>query len=441
MAPLNTLPRNTKRLLAMSTAYALGSFNDNFFKQAALLLAVSAQLTEMQGYATVAFALPFIICAAWAGWLADRLPKERIVVSAKCLELIAMCVGAYGIIAVDWSFIIAMVAIMGLQSVIFGPALNGSIPELFEPKQVAGVNAMLKSATIISILIGIALAGVALDQTWGQAWLPQELVFGRALVGVVCIAAAIIGLMAALTITGTSANTTSSPFPWAGPLNSLKDCRLVLADAPLALALAGEAYFYFMSSLAMLVINNLGIDQLGFSMTQTSLLSAALMVGVCLGAVLAAKSSPLSWRVSMAPACLAMGVALGASGLCVWLSPAWQIPYLLTLYALTGIAGGIYLIPLTSFIQVRPRVSEKGRVQGISYFATFSGISIAGGIFVGLGKLPPSWGIILVGMLSVAASALWFIIKLRIRDKILSISPASISLQASTFTSEGGSNG
>ena len=39
---------------------------------------------------TVLFSLPFILFSAWAGWLADRLPKNRMVVWSKIMELAAM---------------------------------------------------------------------------------------------------------------------------------------------------------------------------------------------------------------------------------------------------------------------------------------------------------------------------------------------------------------
>ncbi len=43
------------RFIAMAATYFLGVFNDNFFKQAALLLAVVAGLSGLQGKATMLF--------------------------------------------------------------------------------------------------------------------------------------------------------------------------------------------------------------------------------------------------------------------------------------------------------------------------------------------------------------------------------------------------
>ena len=62
-------------VVGMGSCYALGTFTDNFYKQAAILLAAAAQMTSMQSVATVLFSLPFILFSAWAGWLADRMVK------------------------------------------------------------------------------------------------------------------------------------------------------------------------------------------------------------------------------------------------------------------------------------------------------------------------------------------------------------------------------
>ena len=56
-----------KRFIAMAVTYFLGVFNDNFFKQAVLLLAVATGMAGLQGRATELFSLPFILFFAWTG--------------------------------------------------------------------------------------------------------------------------------------------------------------------------------------------------------------------------------------------------------------------------------------------------------------------------------------------------------------------------------------
>jgi len=128
--------KNQKKFALMSVTYSLGVFNDHFFKQAAMLLAVAIGKSEIQGTATILFSLPFILFSAHAGWLADRYSKRNVVVFAKWMELIAMIIGVYALVSMNWTLIVAVVFLMGAQSTIFGPSLNGSIPEIFKENQI-----------------------------------------------------------------------------------------------------------------------------------------------------------------------------------------------------------------------------------------------------------------------------------------------------------------
>ena len=415
------------RLFLMGSTYALGTFNDNFFKQAASLLALSYGLKQLQGDATMLFALPFVLFSAWAGWLADRLPKTGIVKWAKALELAAMCCGAYGLITLNWNFILIMVGTMGLQSTLFSPALNGSIPETFPSQDVPKINAILKLATTVTILLGIALAGFALDQTWGQSFIPPNLNFGHIFVASIAILAALGGLAAALFLSRSKAANPGAKFPWAGPLSSLKDCWQLRRDSSLALVLAAEAYFYFISALAVLLINDLGRSELGYSLSRTGMLAVALMVGICAGAMLAGRGTPVTWLKTIFPAGAAMGLGLISSGFAPFFlqyGPGGQFAWLLFGFSFTGFAGGIFLIPLTSFVQVRPNPLEKGRVLGISGFASFSGIILSGQCYNQLAAhTEPSTGLVMCGAFTLLVSLGWLICKILIQQSSQKIDP------------------
>ena len=176
---------------ALGTSYALGTFNDNFFKQAGLLLAVTTGNAVFQSQVTFLFALPFVLFSAWSGWLADRFAKKSLVICAKTLELAAMLAGAWGMVTLDWNWMLAMTFCMGLSSTLFSPALNGSIPELFPVGQVPRINALFKLGTTASILFGVFLAGIALDQASIETAYP----FGRWLVAILAVTVAAGGLV------------------------------------------------------------------------------------------------------------------------------------------------------------------------------------------------------------------------------------------------------
>ncbi len=393
------------RFIAMAATYFLGVFNDNFFKQAALLLAVAAGLSGLQGKATMLFSLPFILFSAYGGWLADRFPKKQVIIWVKVLELVAMVMGAYGVLTLNWSWILAMVALMGLQSTFFGPALNGAIPELYPPWYVTRANAVLKLVTTSAILFGMAVAGIALD----QHWLATEIPFGRVLVAAVVLAVALTGILTSFGIKRTEHKPCTTAFPWSGPVASLRDSINLYHDPPLLLAVFGDTFFYFFSLLAVMLINTMGISELHMTATATSLLAVALMVGVCIGALIAARiTTPERWSHVLGPASFGMGLCICCAGFIATRDTDLQWILLLVSLAGAGICGGIFLIPFTAFIQVRPAESEKGRIIAASNFCSFSGMLIAGQVFTLFDHaFSPSFNMLLLGGLGMAA-ALFF---------------------------------
>lgn len=400
-----------RSLPAMAATYCFGVFNDNYFKQAAMLLAVAGGLNQLQGWAAMLFALPFILFSAHGGWCADRFPKKIVVVLAKILELAAMLVGAAGLVAGSWPCILAMVFLMGLQSTFFSPALNGSIPELYPTDSVPRINAILKLATTLAILAGIATAGISLDQNWFDT---GTLPFGVALVAAIAVGVAAIGAAASFGIEGSPANTqpNTKPFPWFGPLNSIRDLMDIGKDRQLLIAIIADAYFYCIASITVLVINALGIQQFGFSQTMTSLLSVSLMLGVCAGSFLAARLIKVAnWSVYLVRSAFGICVGLLLAGITVMVPAPFQFLWLASALAAAGMAGGLFLIPVTSIIQVRPANFEKGRVLAAAGFSSFSAILISGMLYTLLEPyLQPATYMTVLGLFALAVTLIFSLI-------------------------------
>ncbi|MDL2321480.1 MFS transporter [Desulfosarcina sp. OttesenSCG-928-B08] len=415
-----TKPRMPKSPLAgMGTTYAMGTFNDNFFKQATMLLAAGLGMQLLQGVATVLFALPFVLFSAWAGWIADRYPKRQVIIGSKYLELGAMVLGAAILCSVRilpspvyWGGILLVIFTMSLQSAFFSPALNGAIPENFSTSRVPSVNAILKLATTVTILMGLALGGVMLDlpafsvlNTLAPTFLVEDPhASGRIGISLIAILVSLVGIVTAHAIRKTPVRSASPvPFPLWGPVDSLRHLGTLRKNDPaLFLAILAEAFFYGISLYTINCLNNLG-KQLAFSNTQISLLSVALMVGVCAGAFIAGRQEAAVWRRSLAPAGLGMGTGLLLASLSPLLYEAIQLPWLLGILTLTGISGGMYLIPIVSFVQIRPQAFEKGKVLGTSNFSSFLSILISGLVFTLMSAFSPDILLLAGGLFSIVA--------------------------------------
>ncbi len=408
-APPPTKTAGSANLIIMATCYSLGTFTDNFFKQSAVLLAATVGLSWVQSIATVLFALPFILFSAGAGWLADRTVKKHIIIIAKSIELFSMVLGAFFLLNHNWFGVLFILFCMGLQATLFSPAINGSIPEIFPAAKVPQVNSFIKLASTISILVGIAGAGVFLDRhsgfltIFGVAEGPG---YGLILAGVFMVFVGVLGLITALTLQrrppAVAQGLRSGQFPWSGPLDSwrhLLECR---KDPQLFLALLAEGYFYGVAAVAVVSVANIAAA-LEYSATIASLLSASLMLGIAFGALFAGRYPADSWKHLLFPSAVGMSLCMILTGFAPLIPHGpffinMQLAGLWLALLACGICGGIYLIPLASFIQVRPAPEEKGKVLGISNFFSFVAIAVWGAFFSLIGLLPPAITFIIYGL-------------------------------------------
>ncbi|HER62412.1 MAG TPA: MFS transporter, partial [Desulfobacteraceae bacterium] len=283
------------------------------------------------------------------------------------------------------------------------------IPEHFPADKITRINGRLKMFTTLGILIGIACAGIALDF--------RSPVFVAVPAGQILIACTVIlisaaGLIASLGITEYQAAAPDKPFPWAGPFHSLRDVFALRKDPLLLLAVLSDAFFYFLAALVVLVINTYGIDQLGLSRTVTSMMSVALMVGVSLGAVFASRiADTTNWTKVLLPGTSGMAAGLAAAALSVYVPEEQRVAALFASFILTGFCGGFFLIPITSFIQVRPKDSDKGQVIAVVGFCSFIGILLAGRIYTVLdGLMEPGTMLFCTGLTSFSAALILMVL-------------------------------
>jgi acyl-[acyl-carrier-protein]-phospholipid O-acyltransferase/long-chain-fatty-acid--[acyl-carrier-protein] ligase len=181
---------------------------------------------------------------------------------------------------------------------------------------------------------------------------------------------------------------------------------LHLKDDPLLLlAICCQGFFYFLSLLAIMVINTLGVQELGLSLTATSFISVSLMAGVCAGSMAAVRLTSYNrWTHVLAPALAGVGLSLAGAGLLVFICRKDIFAFLIPVIMSAGFFGGVFLIPVTSFIQIRPSSDSKGRIIGVNNFFGFTCMLASGWFFPMLDNLfQPSVSMIVLGVLSCVA--------------------------------------
>lgn len=376
LASADQIAKARGKFACMASAYFLGVFNDNFFKQAAMLLAVAANETDRQGHVLIMYTMPFLLFAAPAGWCADRFSKRRVVIVSKWFELAAMLFGAAGVCTGNWVLIYAMLFTMGVQAAFFSPALNGSIPELFPAFYAPRANGVLRVLVTVAILSGVGTTGIVLDRP-GTGW--WDIAMGRLLVGGTVVGLAVLGILVSYGVPRRPAADPSVRFPWGGPLHTIENLMATRQDRLLALSIGANVFIWFVGSLEILLINPLGLKQFALSNATTSYLLASQLIGIGAGGLICSRLvHGARWHRLVGPLGIAMSVVmLGMMGVPALPAPA-TVPVLFIGSFLLGALGGAIMVPMESFLQVRPPPERKGAVWAAVNFVVFGGILLSG---------------------------------------------------------------
>ncbi len=393
---LPPLPFENKSFLSFLATQALGAFNDNVFKQLVLLLGVGYLMLGMEYQAVVQFlfALPFLIFSGFAGDIADRFSKGRLMILCKIAEIIIAVLGVGAFLMMNngtlnaieaplYLWLLAIVAfLLGTQSAFFGPPKYGGLPELVRPDDLAPATGLTQMTTFLAIIFGVAVAGLLADLLTGRMYMA----------GLVTVSIAFLGTLISL---GIARNPAADPQreisakSFLSVLPTLKD--IFCTDPLMSRIMIVYSWFWFVGGITLTAINAFGRFQLGLNNFETSLMVATTSLGIALGSVLVGKLSFGKVRLSLVvPALIALVIFLSclavlpvhspgekdielfnqlknspdllASTRIIPLAPLSIRMISFVLFFLLGFASGFFSVPLLAFIQARPPVSDKGRV-------------------------------------------------------------------------------
>lgn len=179
----------TKRqFLPLFVTQFLGAFNDNLFKTAlafwltyaytAVVMTPEVLLNVAQGL----FILPFVLFSSFAGELADKYEKTRLVRYAKVGELLIVIAGILAFYFSSVYCLLGTLFLLGVQSAFFGPVKYALLPELLKEEELLEANSWFEFGTFLAILGGTVFAGIAME--WGML-VTGGLVLLVAIIGIV----------------------------------------------------------------------------------------------------------------------------------------------------------------------------------------------------------------------------------------------------------------
>ncbi|QDT38872.1 MFS transporter [Stratiformator vulcanicus] len=412
-----TLPPlwHDRAFLGMTATQFLGAFNDNVFKQMILLFIVvmivdKQSAASYQFAATVVFAVPFILFSGFCGFLADRCGKWTIVFSSKVLEIAIMLLGMAAFYTGQIWPLLVVLFLMGSQTTLFSPAKYGILPEIFRHRDLPRVNGIISMTTFLAIIFGMVIGGAASELARkyfdGEYWLVNSF----------CVLVAIGGTVTALVIRRPPPASANLQFRPRDVFMTSETWTMLRTDRPLTLALVVSSTFWFLGAMVQLAITQFGVQQLDIGELRTSIMSGTLSVGIAIGFVVAGRLSEGTIRFSLLKygAC---GIAASMIGIAVVavLPIVWGLKYaaLLFVFLTSGFSTGLFALPITTYLQVRPPSDQKGRVIAAMNLFNWIGICFAGFAYFACValltafKLPMSWTFAIIGLLMVPVPLLY----------------------------------
>jgi len=317
-----------RALLSVVTAQFFSSLADN----ALLIIAIDLLMRRhspawMAPALRLFFYLSYVLLAAFAGAVADALPKGRVMLFTNVVKF-----GGCALLLLQVQPLVAY-ALVGFGAAAYSPAKYGILPELLAPGDLVAANGWLEATTVLSIVLGVVLGSVLVDTAYGLLT-----------IGTVYLLA----MACALAIPATVArDRMARSHPRRLVLFFGQSLARLWRDPAARVSLAVTSLFWAASATLQFIMLRWAAQSLGLLLAQAALLQIPVAVGMVAGALLAARWIPVDRALRALP----LGLALGA--LVVMLMPVHHVGVAACLMLLVGTMAGLLLVPMNALLQSR----------------------------------------------------------------------------------------
>jgi acyl-[acyl-carrier-protein]-phospholipid O-acyltransferase/long-chain-fatty-acid--[acyl-carrier-protein] ligase len=378
----------------MFGAMAIGAFNDNYFKNALIILITYVLARELSvsaevliSVAAACFILPFFLFSGFAGMLADKFPKHQLVRALKITELLIVIAAGIALLSHHLWALLTLLFLLGTQAAFFGPTKYAILPELVKEDELLTANGITEAGTFVSILLGTIFGGLLILHPQGT-----ELVAGS------MVALSLLGLLLGWKVPVTQAKNPTLAIP-KNPFASLWDMITTVWKRPeLMRPIIGISWFWAIGAVYLTQIPVFTKDKLGLNQEVVTCFLALCSLGIAVGALACPHIIKYFHPRHIAPISLfglclfgldlviagnAMTPASPLVGLSDYLHGLdhWRMTVDLFLMA---VCGGIFTIPLYTRLQLASDDAQRARAIASNNVMNALFISIASVLAAGL---------------------------------------------------------
>ncbi|MCE5293302.1 MAG: MFS transporter [Chlamydiales bacterium] len=371
----------------------MGAMNDNIYKLLIVycFIAIEGKDASNQILASIGaiYVLPFLFLSSTAGTMADRYSKRSIIVIVKCVEFCVMGLGLVSFYLGSKLLAYSALFLLACHSAIFAPCKYGIVPEIVPRDQISKANGIVTSCTYTAIIVGTFLASFLTDIS-GHNFI---------LASAAAIFFAALGIFFSQRIPRTPPSGSQKEISPRFITELLINLKLIFKQPTLLTAVCGSAFFLFVGSYAQLNMIPFALETLGMTDVQGGYLFLLTALGIGAGSLLAGKLSGKTVELGLVP----FG-GYGIATCCILLSVLHNYIVLeIILIALIGVFGGMYLVPLDSYIQIASPKTIRGQVIATTNFLGFFGVLMSAGMLYFLSEvigLRADNGFLVVGIIA-----------------------------------------
>lgn len=355
----------------------LGAMNDNIYKLLIVycFIAIEGKEASNKILSSVGaiYVLPFLFLSSTAGTMADRFSKRSIIVVVKLVECCVMILGLIAFYLGSKLLAFGALFLLACHSAVFAPCKYGIVPEIVSSDRISRANGILTSCTYSAIIVGTFLASFLTDISSHN--------FILASLATIIFAA--FGFYFSLGIPKTAPSGSEKKISPRFITELIINLKLIYRQPTLLTAVLGSAFFLFVGSYTQLNMIPFALEALGLSDVQGGYLFLLTALGIGAGSLLAGKLSGKSVELGFVP----FG-GYGIAACCILLSLFQNhIAVEIAFITLIGVFGGMYLVPLDSYIQLASPKTIRGQVIATTNFLGFCGVLLSAGMLYFLSEI------------------------------------------------------
>lgn len=363
------LIRRLSSFTYLNATQFLGALNDNIYKLLIIYFFIQLEGIESSHriLATTGaiFVLPFLLFSASSGILADRFSKRNIIVLTKALEFLTLGLGVLAFYYESEIGSYCVLFLMATLSAIFAPSKYGILPELVATDKISKANGLMTSFTFLAIILGTFFASFLLEITNRHFILAA--LFSTFM--------AFIAVVASFCIEYTPPSGSSKRFNILFLSEIASTLKTAGQQPSLLMAMFGSAFFLFLGAFIQLNMIPFAVQSLHLSDIQGGYLFLLTAIGIGSGSIVAGKVSGKTVELGLVPIA-GVGVIVSCFMLDFF---SHQLSAVIPLVMLLGFFGGMYQIPLDTFIQVTSPNTSRGQIVATTNFLSFFGVLCASG--------------------------------------------------------------